>query len=199
MRLFKKRHTDLGDEELMVLIAQRDTSAFEALYDRYSARILNYFYRMLWQDREKAEDFMHDLFTKLIDRPELFDASRTFKTWIFSVANNMCKNEYKKQKVREGKNLTLDGQIVTGEKGSDYEAGLDREAFYAALDGELRLLDIKQRKVFELRFYQELSIKEISDIVECSEGTVKSRLFYCIKKIAPKLRAYSPIENLVMK
>ncbi len=69
------------------------------LYDRYSRRLLNYFHRMLWSDREKAQDFLQDLFTKLATRPQSYDAARPFQTWLFSVANNMCKNAYRHEAV----------------------------------------------------------------------------------------------------
>ena len=92
----------------MIMITDGNQAAFGELYDRYSRVMINYFYRMLWKDREKAEDFMHDLFTKIINKPKLYDPNRSFKTWIYSVANNMCKNEYRKQEVRKKTSSGLD-------------------------------------------------------------------------------------------
>ena len=97
MRLFGPQHKKMSDEELMQCISRGDKRAFDELYVRYAKSLLTYFMRMMWKDREKAEDFVHDLFAKIINKPELFDSTRSFKTWVFSVANNMCKNEYKKQ------------------------------------------------------------------------------------------------------
>jgi RNA polymerase sigma-70 factor (ECF subfamily) len=59
----------------------------------------------------------------------------------------------------------------------------------------LQSVSEKHRTVFVLRFRQELSLKEISEICQCSEGTVKSRLFYALKKIAPALNIFDPNEN----
>ena len=92
MLFFKPSYKKSSDEELMLSISKGEKKAFDELYARYADALLRYFTRLLWKDREKAEDFVHDLFAKIIQKPELFDASRTFKTWVYSVANNMCKN-----------------------------------------------------------------------------------------------------------
>ena len=66
MRLLKSKYNSLSDEDLMAEIINGNETAFVELYDRWSKPILNYFYKMLWQDLEKSEDFMQDLFTKII-------------------------------------------------------------------------------------------------------------------------------------
>jgi len=99
MGLFSKEYERLGDERLMELVVRGDERAFAALYDRYHGRLLNYFHRMLWHDRERARDMLQDLFTKLANRPASYDPARPFQTWLFSVANNMCKNAYRHEEV----------------------------------------------------------------------------------------------------
>ncbi len=192
MRLFQKNYSDTSDEDLMRLCAQGDSRAFNEIYERYSSRLLNYFYRMLWKDREKAEDFVHDLFTKIVNKPELFNPERTFKTWVFSVANNMCKNEYKKQEVRKNTSNGLENHQVVGQTDEDLVGGIDKKKFNEVLDKELESLDEKHKSTFIMRYRDEMSIKEISDILDISEGTVKSRIFYTIKKLAPKLQMFDP-------
>jgi len=89
-----------SDERLMERVVRGDERAFTELYDRYQGRLLTYFHRMLWSDCERAEDLLQDLFTKLAQRPGMYDPERPFRTWLFSVANNMCKNEYRREEVR---------------------------------------------------------------------------------------------------
>ena len=101
MKLFGNAYHTLTDEALMKKLIGGDKRAFDEIYSRYAAPLLSYFMRMLWRDREKAEDFVHDLFAKIIKNPAYFDPERSFKTWVFTVANNMCKNEYKKKEVRK--------------------------------------------------------------------------------------------------
>ena len=71
-------YQQLADEKLIVAITNGDSSAFNELYKRYNERLLYYFYRMLWNDKEMAQDFLQDLFIKIIDKPHLFDVERKF-------------------------------------------------------------------------------------------------------------------------
>ena len=81
-----KRTYDLfSDEHLMTAVHGGDTGAFNELYQRYYKRLMYYFYRMLGNSNEKAQDFVQDIFIKIIERAFLFNPSRRFSTWIFSV------------------------------------------------------------------------------------------------------------------
>lgn len=175
----------------MELIKSRDQKAFEILYDRYSRLMINYFYKMLWKDKEKARDFTQELFTKLIHKPHQFDTSRSFKTWIYSNAHNMCKNEYAKHQVRKNAYNKINGENTLDLQ--DGSKSIDRKAFQQKLQETLVGLDEIKRQTIELRFLHELSIIEISEIMQCSEGTVKSRLFYTLKELNQKLRVFEGI------
>jgi RNA polymerase sigma-70 factor (ECF subfamily) len=89
----KKAYNRYSDEQLIPLVVTGDDKAFNELYLRYNQRLLYYFYRMLGNSNDKAQDFLQDIFIKVIDKAHLFDNSRKFSTWIFSIAYNMCKNE----------------------------------------------------------------------------------------------------------
>ena len=75
---------------------------------------------------------------------------------------------------------------------------MDREAFNIKLEEALAELDEVKRTTFELRFRQEMSIQEISDVMKCSEGTVKSRLFYTLKQLNEKLKVFEGIAIWLM-
>lgn len=189
MTFFRKNYREKTDEELMLLLTERKQQAFDELYARYSKSMLNFFFRMLNFDREKAEDMLHDLFLKIIEKPHLFDSSKTFSTWIFSIAHNMVKNEYRNQQVRaEYKNyqtLSQEQTITSVEK-------IDKDLFHQKLQAELEKIDAELRTLFNLRFTEEMSIKQIAEILECPEGTVKSRLFYLTKNLSTKLFLFKP-------
>src|SRR3954463_9705995 len=93
------RFSLLSDEELMFCLNSGEDLAFDELYGRYSKRLLGYFIRMLNFDKNLAEDALQDLFLKIAEAPEKFDNNRSFKTWIFSVASNSCKNYYRHKKI----------------------------------------------------------------------------------------------------
>ncbi len=195
MRLFKAQHKTMTDESLMQAISTGDKRAFDELYARYTGPLLGYFMKMLWRDREKSEDFVHDLFAKIVNKPEYFDVTRSFKTWVYSVANNMCKNEYKKAEVRKGMSNGLDNHFSLSDKNSNVMNEVQDKFFQEAFQKSLTILDDKHKEVFSLRHLEGLSIKEIAEVLEISDGTVKSRLFYATKYLAESLKEFNPVEN----
>ena len=186
------KYSSHTDNDLMQLIVERDSQAFSELYDRYNRMLVNYFYKMLWQDEEKAQDFMQDLFAKIIEKPKSFDVKRNFKTWMFSVANNMCKNEYRKQAVRKNTSYDLDENYQIKDTAMNAMDSLQDTQFSEKLNQELSKLDEKQKSTFVMRYFQDMSIKEIAETLACSEGTIKSRLFYTLKKLTVSLKEFAP-------
>src|SRR5690554_8091816 len=91
---------------------------------------------------------MHDLFAKLIDRPELFDPNRSFKTWVYSVANNMCINEYKKMAVRSNTTNGISMDIQISSKSQPIEEQLNEKNFSSDLEKVMSKLEEKHREVF---------------------------------------------------
>lgn len=192
MLLNKRPYQHEHDEQLMSLVGQHNQRAFEELYDRYGKLMFNYFFRMLWKDKEKARDFTQELFTKMYQKPHLYDSSRPFKTWLYSIAHNMCKNEYAKVEVRKEAQQNIKA-TTTQTATAGVQKDMDRKTFMEKLAAVLAQLDEVKRETFELRFVQELSIMEISEIMRVSEGTVKSRLFYLLKDLNLKLKAFEGI------
>lgn len=190
MGLFSKEYERLGDERLMELVVRGDERAFAALYDRYHGRLLNYFHRMLWHDRERARDMLQDLFTKLANRPASYDPARPFQTWLFSVANNMCKNAYRHEEVVRAAAINMRGDPDRVEATNGI--GVDHELFRGRLDEELDKLEPDHKATFVMRYHEDMAIKEIAAAFGCSEGTVKSRLFYTLKKLAERMKEFDP-------
>jgi len=172
----------MTDQELMLHLQQGEASAFDELYLRYSKRLLGYFIRMLNFDKEKAQDSLHDVFLKIIERPELFDRTRSFKSWIYTIAYNTCKNHYKHTE-----------DILDEKFFISMAAKMDAMDFKRALNTELALLPVDKKTTFVLRYQEDRSINEIAEIMECSEGTVKSRIHYTLKILSEKLNIYNPL------
>lgn len=190
MPFLGKDHQRMSDERLMELVVRGDERAFGAIYDRYQHRLLNYFHRMLWHDRERARDMLQDLFAKLARKPDSYDASRPFSTWVFSVANNMCKNAYRHHQVvrAAASHIRHEPDRVEALEG----IGVDHEHFRDRLREELERIDPDHKATFVMRYHEDLAIKEIAAAFGCSEGTVKSRLFYTLKKLAERMKEFDP-------
>ncbi len=177
----------LTDEQLMEIVqknkADQCQMAFDQLYQRYAKTLVNYFYYALHKDNNKAQDFLHDLFLKLIENKASFKCSQRFKPWIFRMAINMCNNEFRREKVFNKysdhlknieANCLFDNQI-------DYAVNNEMWTHIKQLPNEKRALII-------LRFKFNLSVKEMAVIFDCAEGTIKSRLFYTIKELSKLLK-----------
>lgn len=195
MQLFKPSYSSLSDEKLMLTLSKGDKRAFDELYARYAKALKGYFMRMLWKNESKSEDFVHDLFVKIIHNPDSFDSNRSFKTWLYSVACNMCKNEYKKQEVRKGTSPGIDQFYSISDKGVDVLNEVQMNHFGSQFEKSMDELKTEHQEVFSLRHMDGLSIKEIAEVLNINEGTVKSRLFYATKQLADKLKEFNTVNT----
>lgn len=182
--IFRKKNKVFSDSELMQQIVSGDQAAFSELYHRYKGRMYYYFYRMLGSSAELANDFLQELFLKLIEKPESYNPAYNFSTWFFSIANNMCKNEYRRRGIRQEYQLaeSFDPKLdFMNEKSIEPDRVIEK--IFQTLDqfGE------EHRSAFVLRYREGFSIREVAEILELPEGTVKSRLFYTKKMLAEKL------------
>lgn len=182
MPFFKKNINKLSDEALMKMLIKGSQPAFREIYQRYGNRMYKYFYKLLNAKAEKAQDFTQDLFMKLIEKPELFDSDRKFSSWIYTVAHNMVKNEYRR--ISRGPKLISPSKEELFLHFPVFGDQLDRSVHRKWLKIALEELEEHHRDCFILRYQEELSIKEISQVLDCPEGTVKSRLFYALKKLS---------------
>jgi RNA polymerase sigma-70 factor (ECF subfamily) len=169
----------LTDEQLMEIYqGNKDgqgTMALDYLYNRYSIPMFCFFYFSLHNDSDKAQDFMHDLFVRIIEKKHTFNNNQSFKAWIYRIASNICKNDFRSAKVIQkyiSHILSTSEPIISNN---------ETERILSECISKLRQ---EQRSIIVLRFKLKLTIKEIAEIYECPEGTIKSRLFYAIKELS---------------
>lgn len=169
----------LSDEQLIEIFQNNKENkgqlAFSNLYNRYARLMLNFFYFSLHNDHNKAQDFVQDLFVKILEKHHTFNNDQFFKAWIYRIATNMCNNEFRKNTVirKYQDHLKSSSEIIT----LNPETERDLRKCITELNTE-------QRSLIVLRFKLKLSIKEIAQIYECPEGTIKSRLFYATKELS---------------
>ncbi len=188
-----RRFSIYSDEELMFYLGNGEVLAFDELYGRYSKRLMGYFVRMLNYDKELAADALQDLFLKIAEAPEKFNRTRSFKTWIFSIASNSCKNYYRHQQVKS-KNKEEIGYWLDSAHGggTDLYEQLDAREFKRILEEVLNELAHEKKEAFILKYQEDKTIAEIALIQNCPEGSVKSRLHYTIKILEEKLKIFNP-------
>ncbi len=178
----------------MQLVSDGELRAFDELYQRYSKRLMAYFTRMLNFNRGLAEDALQDLFLKIAEHPETFDPSRSFKTWIFSMASNSCKNFYRHRAVvqKNKEQLVWAEENRTNNFFTTLAATIDGGGFRKMLEEALNELPMEKKEAFILKYQEDKSITEIAQIQNCPEGSVKSRLHYTIKVLENKLSIFNP-------
>ncbi len=184
--------SSLSDEALMPLIARGQELAFEELYRRHGTRLMRYFYRMLHRDEARAQDLLQDWCIRVVNHAGRFNSKQAFLPWAYTIAGNLLKNEYRRRSVRSIVTVVEEpGRLQ--EPIQEWKDSLDMEAFRRALHFALdQDLSPEHREVLLLRFMEELPLKDIALIAGCSEGTVKSRLFYALKKLSSALAAFHP-------
>lgn len=190
----KSKFSVLSDEELMLHLCNGEVLAFDEIYYRYSKQLLGYFIRMLNFDKGLAEDALQDLFLKIAECPEKFDASRSFKTWIFSIASNSCKNFYRHQKVvfESKEELSYLGEKANNDEFLKAASRMDAKEFRKILDEALNELSPEKKEAFILKYQEDKTIADIAFIQNCPEGSVKSRLHYTLKTLEEKLKIFNP-------
>ena len=182
----KLNYKKVSDEELLAYIQRKNNKALEELYNRYAKQIELYFCRMLNFDKDKAKDFLHDLFLKIISNPDSFDTSKKFSTWIYSIAYNMCKNEY-----RRNKHEAIELNKLEHTEKEHVTDNIDLKIIMKAVYRELDKMGTGRKTAFLLKYQDGLKTKEIAEILDCPEGTIKSRIFYVLKELSRKLIVFT--------
>ena len=179
----------LSDEDLMKRVADKDDDrAFDELYHRHARRVMGFLMRQL-SDSEKAADLVQDAFMRLWSSRNRYLSDKCFSTWLFSIAYNLLKNEYR----RSGYSVEYAEHVInstTEEQDDDLDVRLDDKLFDAALRQELSLLDAESRLLFSLRFEEEMTVPQIAEVMKIPEGTVKSRQHTIIRNLKQKLKIY---------
>ncbi len=189
----------LSDEQLFRRVKDGDAAAFDELYYRYSHRLLRYLLRMLNGNESRAQDLLQDVFLRILDKRSHFNDTKIFSTWIFSIAHNLCKNEYRSWKNRKEVNMAESeyANMVTADTLKPCIDNIDYENFKNQMLIVLKSLPADQRSTFLLRFQENLAIPEIAAIMNCPTGTVKSRLHYTLCTITERLKVFNPTKSEV--
>lgn len=170
----------LSDEELIAEFQQTaNERAFEILVQRYKNPLTNYVFRFLG-DYEACTDVVQETMIKLFRYKDNYSSVAKFSTWIYTIAGNLARTEYRKRKRREffsindfgEEHKTFDIPDESYRPDVMTDSGIKDEIIQKAL------LKVKEvyREVVILRDVQGLSYDEISEITGLNEGTVKSRI-----------------------
>jgi len=185
--------TSDSDETLARNFQQGESSAFDELMERYMQQALSvaYYYLRNWED---AKDASQEAFVKLYQSISSFNSTLRFRPWFFRILINHCLNvKRKKKKIQFFSLFAFNDQNkqsalldVLDDGSFDSERDEVREIVWKALDK----LSGKHREVVVLHDMEGFKEDEIAEILNCSQGTVKSRLHYGRRKLRTLLSSY---------
>lgn len=174
-----------ADEHLMAEICEGNRLAFELLYDRYFQKLV-WFARGFLADVQMAEDAVQEVFIQIMEKPEKFDRSRKFSTWVYTLTGNSCKNRLRNAQNRN--RLLEENRYKLYPESVEIDFAEDQERVQEQIRNAFETLNEKEKNIFVLRFEQERSIKEIAELAQIPEGSVKSGIYYLLKKLGKQLK-----------
>ncbi|MCF7830728.1 RNA polymerase sigma factor [Candidatus Gracilibacteria bacterium] len=165
------KRQDFTDEQL-VGKSLEDIDFFGSLVERYEKRLLNYVFRISGFSPEIAEEILQEVFLKVWKNLNDFSAPMKFSSWIYRITHNETISTFRKMKSRgEPEQVELDENLFLPDK-SDFVEEFDQEISSLAIKKVLAVLTEKYREVLVLRFFEDKSYEEISDILQVPSGTV---------------------------
>jgi RNA polymerase sigma-70 factor (ECF subfamily) len=178
---------ELADEALFQRYQDGDERAFGVIMERYEPLIKGFLHKRL-KDEERVQDLTQDTFLRVHRARERYDSGRKFSTWIYTIASNLLKNEYRNRSRRRETNFSdmRRESAPSGGAPRPVEFESDRpDPENLTYQGELReaieqaieQMDEHHRLPFVMREVEDRTYEEISEAIGVPVGTVKSRLF----------------------
>ena len=179
-----KSYKSHSDEELVKLYVQGNNEAFDALLSRYNTKVYNYIYGFV-HNEALAEDLFQETFIKAIITLKQggYSESGKFSSWLMRIAHNKVFDVFRLEKhdnTVSNDEYDVDwydySQLLEG----NVEDNIVADQTIDELNYLITLLNEDQREIIKMRYYQELSFKEISDITGVSINTALGRMRYAI-------------------
>ncbi len=189
-------NTNVSDEKLVRRAQKGDMVAFEELVARHRDKLYARAFSMM-RNEDEAIDLSQEAWVKGWQRLKQFQGESSFVTWMTRIVINLCLDQLRKQKRHRAESIELleeesggvERQMLPVVAANPTER-LERAELRARIDRALGQLSYEHRTVLILHEFEELEYKEIAKKMQCSIGTVMSRLFYARRKMANLLAGF---------
>lgn len=181
------------DLELIQDVKSGTKKAFEVLVERHERFLLKVVVRMT-RDLDAAEDIVQESFIKAYRRLDLFEARASFRSWLYQIALNTTRNRFRKF-----------GRESIGTEGFDLAVDETMESDMIALDvrsvlrTEVDKLPERQKQALSLRIFEDLSFKEIAEIMSCPYDTAKANYRHALLKLKSRLEGNAMLKSWTHK
>lgn len=191
IRLFRKTsYPSLTDEELMHRLSEtQDEKAFNELYERHARRLMGFFIRTFGYDEETASDACQEIFMKVWQTATGFNSKSSFQPWFYTIAYNYARSKFRHSE-QEQRYFSEQTTTATESYEDTSELQLDNATLLKALETTLQTLSAESRTLFALRFEEELSIRQVAQVLNLPEGTVKSKVHRLLGHLKRQLHHY---------
>lgn len=176
---------NIDEKNLLMRLYEGDREAINIVFMKYGDSLFSFIMRMV-NDHSFAEDIFQETWLRVIKYGYTFRGNAKFTTWLFQISLNIIRD--KKNKENKIKHVPLDTyEEILYDKSTNEKTDTEKsEVVKMIIDS----LPVKQREVIILRYYHDLNEQEVSDIVGCPKGTVKSRLYNASVAIRGKWERY---------
>ncbi len=196
LKLSKPAFKDRVEETLIIRCRRGDLDAFEELIGRYERNVFNIVYRFAG-NYEEAKDWSQEAFVRIYKSLKKFRGKSSFHTWLYRVVTNLCLDQLRKKSKLQLQSLddpmkSEEGELkrdIPDNKGNPQEI-VERKELDEYIQEALEELSEEHRTVIILRDIQGLSYNEIAEVINCSLGTVKSRISRARETLREKLEPY---------
>jgi RNA polymerase sigma-70 factor (ECF subfamily) len=173
----------LADEDLMELVREGDSSAFEVIFDRHGDTAYSLAYRMCGS-RARAEDVVQEAFLSLWRSGDRYDRARgSVRSWVLNVVHNRAVDAFRREATRSALQTGDEGLAERLPSGQLTETEVERRDDSGRVRGALLELPEEQRMVIELSYFGGFSHHEIAEILSLPPGTVKGRMRLGLSKL----------------
>lgn len=169
-----------SDNALMLKVKDGNLDKLGLLFERYKKPLFGFFYNMN-KDAELSEDLVQNVFFRILKYRYLFRGEGDFKTWMFHIARNVNHDHYRKNKLGKAESVEL-WENRLGHDDS-YSVQLLQDEETKMLSMALDRLPADKREIILLSKYQEKKYKEIGEILGCTEGAVKVKVFRALQDL----------------
>lgn len=176
---------NINDEDLIRRFINGDESAFNRLANKYIERIYWHARRMTGNHLD-ADEILQEVLIVLYNKLKTFEFKSSLYTWIYTITNTRSINYLRKKKIKNFFSIDELSDDLADEK--NLTAEFDKRQKLKQIEEALQKLPVKQREVFIMRNYDELSYEEISEITGKSTGTLKANHFHAINKLKEMLK-----------
>lgn len=177
-------------EALLVNQAKQDANAFGLLYERYVDRIYGYIYNRVHNSQE-AEDLTARTFYRALAKLDSYeDRGLPFSAWLYRIAHNLVANYHRDHSRRQF--VPLDVISLPGQRRDEPEAVIEREEDHETLWEAIERLPADRRDLLIYKFGNRLSNLEIGELMNKSEGAIKSLYFRTLAALRKELKGQIP-------